>query len=87
MRGAAGALRGAGFAGPPLIVLAALGECAGSEFAGGDASRAISPVEPSRPGLASGLSESVRDRVAVAEEDGPVGLSRVAASAVRALRN
>lgn len=127
-------LREAGFLGAPLIGPTALDECAGLGFAGGGALRAISPVEPLRPGLASGLtdgldsivgdafesmegafakdsesrvlsldfssegvasssllapeelSESMRDRLVTAE-DGPVGLTRVAESAGRALSN
>ena len=58
-------------------------ECAGWEFAGGSA---ISPVEPLRSGLASGLSESVWDRVVIAE-DGPIGPTWVAESSGGALRD
>ena len=127
-------LRGAGFLGAPLIAPTTLGECAGLGLAGGGAFRAISPVEPLRSGLASGLadgldsivgdefesvegtfandlesrvlsldfvsggvassslsapeelSESMRDRLVTAE-DGPVGVTRVAESAGRALRD
>ena len=61
VRVAGGALRGEGFAGAPLIRLAALGECAGWEFAGGDAFRAISAVEPLRSGLASGLADGLSE--------------------------
>jgi len=85
VRVAGGALRGEGFAGAPLIRLAALGECAGWEFAGGDTFRAISAVEPLRSGLASGISESVRDRVTL--EAGPIGVTRLAESSGRALRD
>jgi hypothetical protein len=64
----------------------ALGECACWEFAGFGAFRAISPVEPLRSGLASGLSESVRDRGVIVEDD-PIGPKRVAESSGRALRD
>ena len=47
-------LRGARFLGAPLIGPTALDGCAGWEFAGGGAFRAISPVESLRSGLASG---------------------------------
>jgi len=79
-------LRGAGFAGAPLIGLAPLDACAGWEFAGGGAVRGIRPIEPVRSGLASGLSESGKDRVVIAE-DGAVGLTRVAESSGRAWRD
>jgi len=49
-------LRGAGFFSAPLIGPPALVECAGLGLAGGGAFRAISPAEPLRPGLASGLT-------------------------------
>ena len=52
-------LRGAGRLGAPLIGPTALGECAGLGLAGGGAFRAISPVEPSRPGLLSGLADGL----------------------------
>jgi len=52
-------LRGAEFLGAPLIGPTALGECAGWEFTGGGAFRAISPVEPLRSGLASGLEDGL----------------------------
>jgi hypothetical protein len=57
-----GAVRGAGFAGAPLFELAALGACAGWEFADGDAFRAISAVEPLRSGVASGLTDGLSER-------------------------
>jgi len=56
---AGGTLRGAGFLGAALIGSTALGECAGLGLAGGGAFRAISPVEPSRSGLASGLADGL----------------------------
>jgi hypothetical protein len=52
-------LRGAGFLGASLFEPTALGECAGLGFAGGGASRAISPAEPLRAGLASGLTDGL----------------------------
>jgi len=64
-------LRGAGFLGAPLIGPTALGEGAGLGVAGGGAFRAISPLKPLRSGLASG----------------PFGLTRLAESAGRALRD
>jgi len=79
-------LRGAGFAGAPLIGPTALGASAGWEFAGGGAVRAIRPVELLRSGLASGLSESGKDRVVIAE-DGAVGPTRAAESSGRAWRD
>ena len=75
--------RGAGFADAPLIGPTARSECAGWEFAGGSA---ISSVEPLRSGLASGLSESVRNRVVIAE-DGPIGPTWVAESSGGAWRD
>src|SRR6266566_1139050 len=78
--------RGAGFADAPLIGPTALSECAGWEFAGGSVFRAISPVEPLRSGLASGLSESVRNRVVIAE-DGPIAPTWVAESSGGALKD
>ena len=50
-------LLGAGFLGAALIGPTALGACAGLGLAGGGAFRAISPVEPSRSGLGSGLAD------------------------------
>jgi hypothetical protein len=85
VRVAGATLRGAGFAGAPLIGPTACGERAGREFASGAAFRAIRPVEPLRPGLASALSESVRDRSVMAE-DGSAGPTRVAESSGCALR-
>jgi hypothetical protein len=61
-------------------------ECVGLGPARGGAFRAISPVEPLCPRLASGLSESGKDRVVIAE-DGAVGSTRVAESPGRAWRN
>jgi hypothetical protein len=80
------ALRGAGFAGAPVMVPAALVECAGGEFAGGGAFRAITLVELPRSGRASGLSESVRDGVVIAK-DGPIDPARVAEFSGGALRD
>ena len=127
-------LRGSGFLGALRIGPTALGECVGLGLAGGDAIRAISPVEPLRSGLPLGLvdgldsivgdefesmegtfakdsesrvfsldfssesvasssllaseelSESMRDRLVTAG-DGPIGLTREAESAGRALRD
>jgi hypothetical protein len=88
-RGAAGVagitLRGAGLVGAPIIGTATLGKCAGWEFAGGGAFRAISPVEPLLSGLASGLSESADDGVVTAE-DGPIGATLAAGLSGAALR-
>jgi len=78
--------RGAGFADAPLIGPTARSECAGWEFAGGSAFRVISQVEPLRSRLASGLSESARNRVVIAE-DGPIGPTWVAESSGGALRD
>jgi len=103
MRGAAprpsrgATLGGAGFLGVPVIGPTASGESAGLGLAGGGAFLAISPAEPLRPGLASGVTdgfdsifgdeiESVEDRF-VPAEDGPVGRTRVTESSGRALRN
>jgi hypothetical protein len=47
---------GAGFRGGPLIEPTGWGEGAGLGLAGGGAFRAISPAEPLRPGMASGLA-------------------------------
>ena len=52
-------LRGAGFLDAPLIGPTALGECAGLGLVGGGVFRAISPVEPLRSGLASGLADGL----------------------------
>ena len=71
------ALLGMEFFGAPLKGPTAPGECAGWEFVGGGAFRAISPVEPLL---------SMGDRLATAE-DGPVGFARLAVSAGRALRD
>ena len=79
-------VRGPGFLGAPLIGPTALGECAGLGLARGGAFRAISPVEPLRSGLASELSESVRDRVVIGEK-GPIGPTWVAESFGPALRD
>lgn len=56
-------LRGAGFLGAPLIEPTALGECEGLGFAGGGSFRAITPAEPLRPGLASGLTDGLDSTV------------------------
>jgi hypothetical protein len=79
-------LREAGFLGAPFIVLLALGECAGLGLARGGAFRATRPVEPLRSGLASGVLEAGKDRVAIAE-DGAVGPTRLAESSARARRD
>jgi hypothetical protein len=79
-------LRGAGLAGAPIFGTTAMGECAGWEFAGGSAFRAIGPVEPSRSELASVLSESGNDGVVLAE-DGPIGATLGVESSGRALRD
>lgn len=70
----------------PLIGEATLGECPGSEFAGGGAFRATSPVESLGSGLASGLPESGNDGVVVAA-DGPIGGALAAGSFGGALRD
>ena len=79
-------LRGAGFLGASPLGPTAVSERAGLGLARGGAFRAISPAEPLRSGLALGLSESVRDRVVIAEDE-PIGPTRVAESAGRALRD
>jgi hypothetical protein len=66
-RVASATLGGAEFAGVPLIGERALGKCTGREFVGG-AFRAIGSADSLSSGLAAGLSESVKDRVAVAED-------------------
>jgi len=77
------AVRWAGFGGAVLIGPTVLGKCAGWEFAGGGAFRAIRAVEPGRAGLAV---ESARERV-VTVGDGWAGATRVAESCGRALRD
>jgi hypothetical protein len=68
-RGAARAtgviLRGASLSGAPRVGPAALGECAGWEFTGGGAFRAISAAGPLRSRLTSGISESVSGGVVI----------------------
>jgi hypothetical protein len=53
------ALRGAGFLGAALIGPTAMGGCACSGLAGEGAFRAVSPFEPLRSGLLSGLADSL----------------------------
>ena len=65
-------LRGAGLAGAPLFGTTDLGETADWESAVGGAFRATGPVRALRSGLASGLSESGNDGVAIGK-DGPIG--------------
>ena len=78
-------LRGAGMAEAPLIGATTLGECAGWEFAGGGAFRAVGSVESWRSGLASGRTESEIDGV-VTGEDGATGAARATGSSGGALR-
>ena len=58
-RDAGATLRGAGFLGAPFIGPTVLREYAGLGLAGGGAFRAINPVEPLRPVLASGLADGL----------------------------
>jgi hypothetical protein len=52
-------LRGAGRLGAPANEPTTLGECAGLGLAAGGAFRAISPVEPLRSGLTSGIADGL----------------------------
>jgi len=80
------ALRWAVLTGAPRIEPTALGECAGWEFTGGGAFRAISAAGPLRSGLTSGLSESVSGGGVIAEAGAVVGTREVDSSG-RALRD